>query len=510
MRFENLGLAEPIVRAVVTEGYTTPTPIQMQAMPHVLQGKDLMGVAQTGTGKTAAFALPILHRLHSAGHKAVPHEAPGAQHHADRENHHSGGRSGARNHHHRDNRHQAGPVAPPRTLILAPTRELASQISESFNVYGRNLRLRNTVIFGGVSQFHQVKLLRRGVDIIIATPGRLLDLMNQGHVDLREIEILVLDEADRMLDMGFIHDIRTIVKRVPVKRQTLMFSATMPGDIRALAASILRDPVHVQVTPVSSTVELIQQSVYFVQMKQKAALLAHLLKDGQMQRTLVFTRTKHGADKVVKYLMKAGVRAEAIHGNKSQNARTRALENFKSKQPPVLVATDIASRGIDVDGITHVVNFDVPNVAESYVHRIGRTARAGASGVAISFCDQNERGNLRAIERLTRTTIAVQKGLPAFVMNAQPEAGEVIDEYRPMNGHERSSRSGGGQSNGRRNGQGSGARKGHRGQRGGGHSPGQGGNGEARPHHHRAGKGGAFTGQKRNGGYMQRGKGRPR
>ena len=446
-------------------------------------------------------------------------------------------------------------------LILAPTRELASQISESFNVYGRNLHLHNTVIFGGVSQFHQVKSLRRGVDIIIATPGRLLDLMNQGHVDLREIEILVLDEADRMLDMGFIHDIRTIVKRVPVKRQTLMFSATMPSDIRALAASILRDPTHVQVTPVSSTVELIQQSVYFVQMKQKGALLAHLLKNNAMERTLVFTRTKHGADKVVKHLLKVGLRAEAIHGNKSQNARTKALDNFKSKHPPVLVATDIASRGIDVDGITHVVNFDVPNVPESYVHRIGRTARAGASGVAISFCDPNERGNLRAIERLTRTTIAVERGLPAL---AVVSPSEVIDEGEPYSGPERA-RTRGGQANGWRGngrggqnqgGQNEGAKRGHRGQRdgqgsnsgstpnynnsgqanrsggsqantggegrnhrraprpvnterGGGKSQSPASNGESRHHHSGGAKAGKFKGQKRNG-FMQRGRGRPR
>ncbi len=364
MNFDALGLAEPILRAVTAEGYTVPTPIQSKAIPHVLAGSDLLGCAQTGTGKTAAFALPILHRLAAGQTNQNGHAAtPGA-----------GGR------------------AKLRALILAPTRELASQIADSFHAYGRNLRLRHTVIFGGVSQHHQVKALKAGIDTLIATPGRLLDLMNQGFVDLRGIEIFVLDEADRMLDMGFMPDIRRIIKQIPTKRQTLMFSATMPPDIRQLADTILNKPVSVAVNPVASTVEKITQAVYFVQRKDKPALLTHLLKANGMGRTLVFTRTKHGADKVVKHLDKAGIRAAAIHGNKSQNNRTRALAQFKSKAPPVLVATDIASRGIDVDEISHVVNFDMPDVPETYVHRIGRTARAGASGIALSFCDHEERG----------------------------------------------------------------------------------------------------------------------
>ena len=376
MHFEDLGLCEPILRAVAAEGYKTPTPIQAQAVPHVLRGSDLLGCAQTGTGKTAAFAMPILHRL-STGQNTDKHSRL-------------------------------------RALVLAPTRELASQIGDSFRAYGRNLRLRHAVVFGGVSQHHQVKALKAGLDVLIATPGRLLDLMNQGFIDLRAIEIFVLDEADRMLDMGFIPDIRRIVSRLPQKRQTLMYSATMPTEIRQLAAAMLHNPVHVAVNPVASTAESIEQSVYFVPRNNKTALLTHLLKHGEMGRTLVFTRTKHGADKVVKHLDRAGIRAAAIHGNKSQNNRNRALAAFKSKSPPVLVATDIASRGIDVDEITHVINFDIPEVAETYVHRIGRTARAGASGVAVSFCDHEERADLKAIERLIRRPIAVNSDQPGL------------------------------------------------------------------------------------------------
>jgi ATP-dependent RNA helicase RhlE len=363
MKFEELGLAEPILRAVTAEGYTTPTPIQVKSIPHVLAGSDLLGCAQTGTGKTAAFALPILHLLDASGQRSAANHQPKQEtrRHENGHGHHKP------KHDHRQPR-TAHHI---RALILCPTRELAAQIGDSFRCYGRNLHLKHTVIFGGVNQHHQVQALRRGVEILIATPGRLMDLMNQGYVDLKHLEIFVLDEADRMLDMGFIPDIRRIVKQIPPKRQTLFFSATMPPDIRALADTILHNPVTVQVSPVASTVELISQSVYFVPRKGKPALLKHLIKDWQMGRTLVFTRTKHGADKVVKELLRGGIKAEAIHGNKSQNHRTRTPNAFKSTSPPVLVATDIASRGIDVDEITHVINFDIPNVPETYVHRIG-------------------------------------------------------------------------------------------------------------------------------------------
>ena len=367
MRFEELKLIDPLLRAVHAEGYTEPTPIQVQAIPHVLEGKDLLGCAQTGTGKTAAFALPILQRL-----SAAPR--------TDRSI---------------------------RVLVLAPTRELATQIGESFRAYGRNTGLKQTVIFGGVGQNPQVDAVRRGVDILVATPGRLLDLMGQGFVKLDRIEVLVLDEADRMLDMGFIHDVRRIINAVPRKRQTLLFSATMPHEIQQLANNILVNPVSVAVTPVASTVEMIQQSVFFVEKQDKAPLLEDLLRDKTVKRVLVFTRTKHGANKVVKQLSNARVMAEAIHGNKSQTARERALANFKSGATRVLVATDIAARGIDVENITHVINYDLPNEPETYVHRIGRTARAGASGFAWSFCDTDEREYLRDIERLIRLHVPV-------------------------------------------------------------------------------------------------------
>jgi len=386
MKFQDLRLGEPIVRAVANQGYTTPTPIQREAIPHVVDGRDLLGCAQTGSGKTAAFALPILQRLSHSGQKS---EVSGQQE----------GRNG-----HRNGKPKANNRTP-RALILCPTRELAAQIEESFRTYGRNLSVRCAVVFGGVSQYHQVRALQSGIDVLIATPGRLQDLMEQGHIDLRAVEVLVLDEADRMLDMGFIPDIRRIVKHVPAERQTLLFSATMPDDIRHLADSLLRNPVRVDSNRNSATVETVEQSVYFVPRNCKPALLAHLLKQGGMERTLVFTRTKHGADRVVRQLEQSGIRAAAIHGNKAQNARMRALASFKSHNPPVLVATDIASRGIDVDDITHVVNYDIPNVAETYVHRIGRTARAGASGFAVSFCDREECEDLRAIERLTRANI---------------------------------------------------------------------------------------------------------
>jgi ATP-dependent RNA helicase RhlE len=377
LTFSELGLAEPVLRAVATEGYTVPTPIQAQAIPLVMQGKDLFGCAQTGTGKTAAFALPILHRLWT------DRPAPGA------------GRK-------------------IRVLVLSPTRELAAQIEECFAAYGRNTPIRCGVIYGGVNQNPQVRTLKNGIDVLVATPGRLLDLMNQGFVRLDAVEVFVLDEADRMLDLGFFPDIRKVVARLSKERQTLLFSATMPADIRELAQSILRHPVNVNVAPVSTAADRIEQAVYHVVKRDKPALLRHLLKTTEIARALVFTRTKRGADRVVRDLHKAGVMSAAIHGDKSQGARERALENFRAGRLHVLVATDIAARGIDVDGISHVFNYDVPNVAETYVHRIGRTARAGASGIAVSFCDHEEKADLRAIERLIRRTIAVRNDHPGF------------------------------------------------------------------------------------------------
>jgi ATP-dependent RNA helicase RhlE len=374
VQFTELKLLDPLLRAVRAEGYTTPTPIQVQAIPPVLAGRDLIGCAQTGTGKTAAFALPILQRLHNTN-------------------------SGARR---------------IRVLVLTPTRELASQIGDSFATYGRNLSLKHTVIFGGVGQSPQEAALRRGVDILVATPGRLLDLMQQRIVQLNTIEIFVLDEADRMLDMGFIHDVRRVVAALPKQRQTLLFSATMPLEIQQLASSILINPVHVEVTPTATTVETIDQHIFFVEHKDKRALLEHLLRDRAAQRVLVFTRTKHGANKVVKQLGNAGIEAEAIHGNKSQTARERALESFRRGAVRILVATDIAARGLDIDGITHVINYDLPNIPESYVHRIGRTARAGASGIAYSFCAEDERPYLRDIERTIRMTVPVVRDHPYF------------------------------------------------------------------------------------------------
>ena len=362
MTFEQLGLIAPLLKALKTEGYTTPTPIQEQAIPIVLQGKDLLGCAQTGTGKTAAFALPIIQLLlkedRSKGYKHI------------------------------------------RTLILTPTRELAVQIDESFESYGRHSGLKHDVIFGGVSQHTQTLALRNGTDILIATPGRLLDLMNQGYIHLDHLEIFVLDEADRMLDMGFINDVKKVVRALPQNRQTLFFSATMPPDISSLANTILYQPERVEVTPVSSTVEAIDQSVFFVAGRDKQTLLMHLIDTHNISRSLVFARTKHGADKIVKELRKSNVKADAIHGNKSQTSRQSALQNFKLGKIKVLVATDIAARGIDVDNLTHVINFDMPNIPETYVHRIGRTGRAGASGVALSFCNTEEREYLRDINKL--------------------------------------------------------------------------------------------------------------
>lgn len=392
MTFENLKLIEPLLRALATEGYTTPTPIQAQAIPVLLERKDLLGCAQTGTGKTAAFALPILQNLHQ------------------------------------DELYVKGAEGI-KTLILTPTRELAIQIGESFTAYGRHLRLRHTVIFGGVSQHTQTKALRDGVDILIATPGRLLDLINQRFVKLDNLKMFVLDEADRMLDMGFIHDVKKIITRIPAKRQTLFFSATMPAEIAKLANTILTNPVKVEVTPVSSTANTIQQSVYFVDKKDKRKLLKHILDDRTIATALVFTRTKHGADRVARDLNDGGIRAEAIHGDKSQGARQRALSNFKERKTRILVATDIAARGIDVDELTHVINFELPNVPETYVHRIGRTGRAGASGISLSFCDEEEKEFLHDIHKLIAKSIPVVEdhpyplqrgGMPKIVPTTQP------------------------------------------------------------------------------------------
>jgi ATP-dependent RNA helicase RhlE len=371
MQFQDLRLDEPILRAVEAEGYDVPTPIQAQAIPHLLDGKDLLGCAQTGTGKTAAFALPILNRLRQWS------------------------------------RGTARP-RPVRALILSPTRELAAQTGESFRVYGRYTGLRCAVIYGGVGQASQTRALSQGVDILVATPGRLLDLMGQRCVDLRSVKILVLDEADRMLDMGFIHDVRRVVEAVPRDRQTLLFSATMPDNIRAFARDLLRDPVTVEVAPVAASSGPIDQSVFMVAKADKPALLKEVLGGTDGARVLVFTRTRHGADRVERQLTLSGFGAAAIHGSKAQGARERALAAFRSRRTPVLVATDIAARGLDVEGITHVVNYDLPSEPETYIHRIGRTGRMGASGVAISFCDADERGHLRQIEGLVRRTIPVR------------------------------------------------------------------------------------------------------
>lgn len=384
MSFEKLNLIEPIQRALQAEGYTNPTPIQAQSIPVALKRKDILGCAQTGTGKTAAFAIPILQILHEEQHSGKATRAI-------------------------------------KSLILTPTRELAIQIGESFAAYGRHTGLRHTVIFGGVSQKAQTDALKKGVDILIATPGRLLDLINQRYISLQDIKLFVLDEADRMLDMGFIHDVKKIIAKLPTRRQTLFFSATMPSSILALAHEILTDPVKVEVTPVSSTANTIQQSVYFVDKGNKKSLLNHLLQDQSITTALVFTRTKHGANRVAQDLNKAGIQAEAIHGNKSQTARQRALLNFKTKRTRILVATDIAARGIDVEELSHVINFELPNVPETYVHRIGRTGRAGASGVALSFCDAEEKAYLRSIHKLIDKSIPVVDEHPYPMNNTVPQ-----------------------------------------------------------------------------------------
>ena len=439
MTFDDLNLIDPILKALKEEGYTTPTPIQEQAIPHVLDGKDLLGVAQTGTGKTAAFTVPILQVLHRTAQ--VSNHAPRAI----------------------------------RCLVLTPTRELAIQINESFGAYGRHLsQIRHTVIFGGVSQGSQVTQLKRGVEVLIATPGRLLDLMNQGFVDLRQVEVFVLDEADRMLDMGFINDIKRILPKLPAKRQTLFFSATMPGQIQELASTILRpNPVRVAVTPVSSTAETVTQSIYLVENNDKPALLRHILQDKGIKRVLVFTRTKHGADKVVKALAANEIQAEAIHGNKSQNHRQRALSNFKAGSTRVLVATDIAARGIDVDELTHVINYEIPNEPETYVHRIGRTGRAGAFGTAFSFVEEEERAYLQDIQKLISRQIDVEAEHPFVSGRIKPvmlHGNERI--IRPKGPAGRPARSGP-----REGGNGGGGRSG--GGQGGGRSGG--GQGSSRP-----------------------------
>ncbi len=396
--FASLGVAEPILRALAAESYTTPTPIQAKAIPALLSGRDLLGIAQTGTGKTAAFGIPLLQKL-STGH--VPPQARQA-----------------------------------RALILAPTRELAVQIEQSLRSYGRFLNLSMTVILGGVNQNAQVRNMARGVDILVATPGRLLDLVQQKHVRLDAVSAFIVDEADRMLDMGFIRDVRKLVQHLPRQRQSMLFSATMPEDIARLSAEMMNDPARIEVAPQGRTADRIDQKLYFVPMPQKRQLLSALLKDVAMNRVIVFTRTKHGANRVAEHLSKTGVVAEAIHGNKSQNARQRALEMFRSGKARVLVATDIAARGIDIDDISHVVNFELPNEPESYVHRIGRTARAGAGGIAISFCAPDERDYLRDIERLTRMKIAVvAHDLPELTEEQRRQAEEPRRPHGHPHGH---------------------------------------------------------------------------
>jgi ATP-dependent RNA helicase RhlE len=369
--FKNLRLIEPILKSLDEEGYETPTQIQQKSITPIIDRKDILGCAQTGTGKTAAFTIPILQLMHEQ-RASVNSRTKTID-----------------------------------TLILTPTRELAIQIGESIAAYGRHLSLRHHVVFGGVSQHSQVNAIRNGVDILVATPGRLLDLMQQGHITLSNIKFFVLDEADRMLDMGFIHDVKKIIAKLPVKRQSLFFSATMPPEISQLADMLLKDPVKIEVTPVSSTAEMIQQAVYLVEKNDKQDLLIDILKDKSIETLLVFTQMKHAADKLSKRLNASGIYAAAIHGNKSQNARQTALENFKNKRVRVLVATDIAARGIDIDQLSHVLNYELPNVPETYVHRIGRTGRAGASGIALSFCSREEKAYLRDIERLIKKSIPV-------------------------------------------------------------------------------------------------------
>lgn len=392
--FDNLNLIAPIKKALADEGYTIPTPIQAEAIPVMLDGKDIFGIAQTGTGKTAAFAIPILQKFHLQS--------------------------------------KPGSNRVIKALICTPTRELAVQISESFTAYGRHTNIKNTVVYGGVGQLPQTNALKKGVDVLIATPGRLLDLMEQGFINLDHLQIFVLDEADRMLDMGFIHDIRKIISKLPVKRQSLCFSATMPPDILKLAQTLLRNPVKVEVTPQATTVEIIEQSVYFVDKINKRRLLSHILKDPEVRSALVFTRTKHSADRVVRELHQCKVSAQAIHGNKTQNVRQRALNDFKQGIIRVLVATDIAARGIDIEDLSHVINYDLPNVPETYVHRIGRTGRAGAGGIALSFCDIEEKPYLKDIQRLIGRKIPVIKEHPFVSKETEPEIEKPKEKTAPQ------------------------------------------------------------------------------
>ena len=403
-KFSELGLADPIQRALTSRNHLVPTPIQAGSIPQLLEGRDMLGIAQTGTGKTGAFALPILHKL---------------------------------------SRNNDGSTRNARALVLAPTRELAIQIGDEFRAYGQNLHLRQTLIYGGVSQKPQVSGLQRGVDIIIATPGRLLDLMNQRLVKLNAIEYLVLDEADRMLDMGFIRDIRKIMAVLPKTRQSLLFSATMPNEIARLSGEILNNPVRVEVTPQATPIESIEQSVHYINSKAKPELLSTLLADPALERVIVFTRTKHRANRVAQQLEKTGVSADAIHGNKSQGARQRALKRFRSGEARVLVATDVAARGIDIDAVSHVINYEIPNEAESYVHRIGRTARAGATGVAVAFCDSTERGYLRDIEKLIKRRLTVIGDMPApGEFESAPEKPQGRGRGGPRNNANNNSRPG--------------------------------------------------------------------
>jgi ATP-dependent RNA helicase RhlE len=392
MTFENLGVIQPILQALKAEGYTHPTPIQEQSIPILLRGKDLLGCAQTGTGKTAAFAVPILQHLY----------ADSVQNNGLRKI---------------------------KALIVTPTRELAIQIADSFTAYGKFTGIKNTVVFGGVRQGPQTESLRKGVEVLIATPGRLLDLMGQGYISLNDIKYFVLDEADRMLDMGFIHDIRKIIEKLPQRRQSLFFSATMPSDIIALSRKILGNPEKVSVTPEQTTAEKVEQAVYFVNKKSKPDLLVHLLKTKPDDSVLIFSRTKHGADKIGKLLNRSNIAAEVIHGNKSQGARQTALGNFKSGRTGILVATDIAARGIDVDDLSLVINFDLPNISETYVHRIGRTGRAGASGMAVSFCDAEEKAYLRDIQKLIGQKVQVVEGHP-FLDDMDEE--KPVDQPKPL------------------------------------------------------------------------------
>lgn len=396
MTFNELELLDNILKALREQGYEKPTPIQEQAIPYLLDGRDIVACAQTGTGKTAAFAIPILQSLskNSSNNRGI------------------------------------------KTLILTPTRELAIQIDESFESYGKYTNISHSVIFGGVPQGKQVSALKRGVDVLIATPGRLLDLIGQGYVKLNSLEIFVLDEADRMLDMGFINDVKKVLKLLPRKRQTLLFSATMPDEIKKLSQSMLINPAKVEVTPPASTVDKIEQSLYYTNKSDKRKLLVHLIEEKNINMALVFNRTKHGADKIVKFLKKSGISAAAIHGNKSQNARQKALKDFKDGKTNVLVATDIAARGIDIDELTHVFNYDLPNVAETYVHRIGRTGRAGMEGTAIAFCDAGEKGDLKDIQKLIDLKIEVVDDHP-YPLTDEPPAKNSKPQGRHGRGQRR-------------------------------------------------------------------------